>query len=134
MNRLKKSWQIYSEWQAQNLDKIIDGQEIYSFDEFQYIYEGMGRRLSNIKTAVQYQTSYKTFNALKRARKESLIKSGEKNPKIDLATFNRQMSTMELAEFIKDDINEFKRNYRKLNPGASSKQIALAVSQYFFGS
>lgn len=121
-----KSWQIYKKWQKENVGKIREGQEITSLMEFKEIYNEMGRRIRNVQDAVMYQTSYKTFSNLRKTFKE--LYPDEK------VTFDRTMSTQEIAEIMYDDIKRFKSNYIQEHPGASSKQIAAAVSTYFFGS
>ena len=127
-----KAWQIYKSWQKKNAVKIREGQEIVSLGEFKTIYNSMGRRIEKIKSFVQFQvkdTTFKAFNT-----KYKLI-TGKQLP-----TSARKKSTQELADTIKDAINEF-RNERidyyiaqgdPLN--VAQKKARLAVSEYFFGS
>ena len=44
------------------------------------------------------------------------------------------MSTKELAKYIQDEIEEYRLKLKEQNPNMSKKDIALAVSNYFFGS
>ena len=131
----EKSWEIYKRWQGENIENIRPGQEIRNFSEFRDIYNDLsvGRRLERIKYEVQYQVSYNTYRRLqKRLREtrdkedvEEILASGE---------FTRKRSTQELADFIKEDINQFRDRMKLEHPTMTSKDLALLVSEYFFGS
>lgn len=125
-----KSWQIYKKWQKEHVNEIREGQLITSLREFQMIYNDpdIGRRIKKIQDEVRYQMSYKTFNALK---KSYLMFNDEP---LDSSQFNRAMSTKELAKYIQDEIEEYRLKLKEQNPNMSKKDIALAVSNYFFGS
>ena len=127
-----KAWQIYKSWQKKNAVKIREGQEIVSLGEFKTIYNSMGRRIEKIKSFVQFQVKDTTFKAFNTKYKSITGKQ--------LPTSARKKSTQELADTIKDAINEF-RNERTdyyiaqgdpLN--VAQKKARLAVSEYFFGS
>lgn len=125
----KKAWDKYKKWQGDNLDKIRPGQEIRNFDEFQAIYNdySINRQISRIKYEVQYQMSNKTYRTLRKRYKDTFGKTAPKE-------FSRQRSTQELAEYLKNDIDIFKQNLTLSDPTLTGKEIALLISEYFFGS
>lgn len=126
----RKSWDIYRKWQGEHIAEIRPGQEIRSFDEFQAIYNDLSvnRDLRVIKNEVRYQMSGKTYQALRKRFKEAFP---EKHVPSDFA---RSSSTQELAEYLRDDIDTFRAKMKNLYPEMSSKELALEVSRYFFGS
>ena len=126
----RKSWDIYRKWQGEHIAEIRPGQEIRSFDEFQAIYNDLSvnRDLRVIKNEVRYQMSGKTYQALRKRFKEAFP---EKPVPSDFA---RSSSTQELAEYLRDDIDTFRAKMKNLYPEMSSKELALEVSRYFFGS
>lgn len=119
-----KAWQKYKKWQKQNADKIREGQEITSLGEFKIIYNEAGRKISVIKSEVQFQTSLETYRAFNEQYKK--IK-GKK-----LSTSARKLNTHDLADMLLDDIYAFKEE--EMKKGATKKEANLAVSTYFFGS
>ena len=127
-----KAWQIYKAWQKKNADKIREGQEIVSLGEFKVIYNSMGRRIAKIKSFVQFQVKDTTFKAFNTRYKSITGKQ--------LPTSARRKSTQELADTIKDAINEFReeRIDYYIDQGdpynVALKKARLAVSEYFFGS
>lgn len=129
-----RAWKAYKKWQGENIESIRPGQEIRSFDEFKAIYNdySVGRRIERIKYEVQYQVSGRTFARLQKRLRETqgeaakeILASGE---------FTRAKSTHELAAFMTEDINEFRKRMQEADPTLSSSQLALLVSEYFFGS
>ena len=129
-----RAWKAYKKWQGENIESIRPGQEIRSFDEFRAIYndDSVGRRIERIKYEVQYQVSGKTFARLQKRLRET---QGE-NAKEILASgeFNRAKSTQELAAYMQDDIETFRKNMRAEHPDMTAHELALLVSEYFFGS
>lgn len=129
-----RAWKVYKKWQGENIESIRPGQEIRSFDEFRAIYndESVGRRIERIKYEVQYQMSGKTFARLQKRLRET---RGEEAKEI-LASgeFTRAKSTQELAEYMHEDIEAFRKRMIEQNPTMSKAELALLVSEYFFGS
>lgn len=129
-----RAWKAYKKWQGENIETIRPGQEIRDFDEFRAIYndESVGRRIERIKYEVQYQVSGKTFARLQKRLRET---RGEEAKEI-LASgeFNRAKSTQELAAYMQEDIEAFRKRMREENPSMSAHELALLVSEYFFGS
>ena len=66
-----KAWQKYKKWQAKNINKIREGQEITSLGEFSEIYRESGVNLKAIKDAVRYQMSTHTWKTIGRANRRS---------------------------------------------------------------
>ena len=134
----RKSWDIYRKWQGEHIAEIRPGQEIRSFDEFQAIYNDLSvnRNLRVIKNEVRYQMSGKTYKALRKRFKEAFPKKPVpyKAETPGFADFARSSSTQELAEYLRDDIDTFRAKMKNLYPEMSSKELALEVSRYFFGS
>lgn len=125
-----KSWDIYRKWQGEHIAEIRPGQEIRSFIEFQDIYNSgsVNRDLRVIKNEVRYQMSGKTYQALRKRFKEAFPK------KSIPSDFARSSSTQELAEYLRDDIDTFRAKMQSIYPEMNSKELALEVSRYFFGS
>lgn len=130
----KRAWAAYKKWQGENIETIRPGQEIRNFEEFRAIYNdaSVGRRIDRIKYEVQYQMSGKTFARLQKRLRET---RGEEAKEI-LASgeFTRAKSTQELAEYMQEDIEAFRKRMMEQDPTLSKAQLALLVSEYFFGS
>ena len=128
-----KAWKAYKNWQKKNIDKIREGQEITSLGEFQIIYNECGRRITNVKQEVMYQTSKTTFNTFNSRYFAITGKNIEKR--------ERSLSTRELAAKIVDDINAYREEQIKkymtennLSYGAALNKARIDVSKYYFGS
>ena len=121
-----RAWQKYKAWQKANPGKIREGQEIHSLYEFKEIYQNpdINHRISKIKQQVMYSTDYKTFMAYKKTYKQL---TGE-----TLEYSARKLDTRQLAERLRPEIEEYRRGLS--DSGKSNKEIAVAVSNYFFGS
>lgn len=123
---IHNAWKKYKAWQKANPGKIREGQEIRSLYEFKGIYQNpdIGHRIRKIKQQVMYSTDYNTFMAYKKTYKEL---KGE-----TLEYSARKLSTRQLAERLRPEIEEYRKNLAA--QGKSNKEIALAVSHHFFGS
>lgn len=121
-----RAWQKYKAWQKANPGKIREGQEIHSLYEFKEIYQNpdIGHRIRKIKQQVMYSTDYQTFMAYKKTYKEL---KGE-----TLEYSARKLDTRQLAERLRPEIEEYRKGLA--DSGKSNKEIAVAVSNYFFGS
>ena len=121
-----RAWQKYKAWQKANPGKIREGQEIHSLYEFKEIYQNpdIGHRIRKIKQQVMYSTDYQTFMSYKKTYKQL---TGE-----TLEYSARKLDTRQLAERLRPEIEEYRRGLS--DSGKSNKEIAVAVSNYFFGS
>lgn len=121
-----RAWQKYKAWQKANPGKIREGQEIHSLYEFKEIYQNpdIGHRIRKIKQQVMYSTDYQTFMAYKKTYKQLTGESLEYSA--------RKLDTRQLAERLRPEIEEYRRGLSA--SGKSNKEIAVAVSNYFFGS
>lgn len=121
-----RAWQKYKAWQKANPGKIREGQEIHSLYEFKEIYQNpdIGHRIRKIKQQVMYSTDYQTFMSYKKTYKQL---TGE-----TLEYSARKLNTRQLAERLRPEIEEYRRGLS--DSGKSNKEIAVAVSNYFFGS
>lgn len=121
-----RAWQKYKAWQKANPGKIREGQEIHSLYEFKEIYQNpdIGHRIRKIKQQVMYSTDYQTFMAYKKTYKQLTGESLEYSA--------RKLDTRQLAERLRPEIEEYRRGLS--DSGKSNKEIAVAVSNYFFGS
>ena len=123
---IHNAWKKYKAWQKANPGKIREGQEITSLYEFKEIYQNpdIGHRIRKIKQQVMYSTDYQTFMAYKKTYKQL---TGEA-----LEYSARKLDTRQLAERLRPEIEEYRRGLA--DSGKSNKEIAVAVSNYFFGS
>ena len=131
-----KAWQKYKKWQAKNINKIRQGQEITNLGEFSEIYRESGTNLKAIKDAVRYQMSTHTWKTIDQRVFEMTGKH--------ISTQKRGMSTREAAALISDQIKAFIKQSREDEQKAiaageikrvkTSKEEALSVAEYFFGS
>ena len=121
-----RAWQKYKAWQKANPGKIREGQEITSLYEFKEVYQNpdIGHRIRKIKQQVMYSTDYQTFMSYKKTYKQL---TGE-----TLEYSARKLNTRQLAERLRPEIEEYRRGLS--DSGKSNKEIAVAVSNYFFGS
>ena len=123
-NKTLKAWKEWQKWQNRNSENIREGQTINKFYEFRDIYEQSGYDLDKIKYEVQYQMSQKTYNALNKIYK--------KNTGSDLPKSVLKQNTHDVAKLIQQDINDYRMQL--MQEGKSPSEIALMVSEYFFGS
>ena len=127
-----KAWQIYKSWQKKNASKILEGQEITSLGEFKEVYNSVGRRISKIKSFVQFKVTATTFKAFNIKYKDATGKS--------LPQSARKQSTQELVKLLIKDIDKFREEHIDYNLkqgdtyDVAKRKARLAVSEYFFGS
>ena len=123
---IHRAWKIYKKWQKDNIESIREGQTITSLSEFSEIYKNplIGHKIQRIKQQVLYSTDYQTFMAFKSTYKQLMGES--------LPYSARKLSTRQLAEMLRPEIDRYRAALT--GRGLSSKEITLAVSEYFFGS
>lgn len=134
--RIHRVWKDYKKWQKANAGAIREGQEITSLWEFGEIYRESGMNVQAVKDAVRYQMSRNTWKSVDMRVKELTGKH--------IATQKRGISTRDAAALINDQIKAFisdmeaedEEALRKgeIKRARTSKEKALAVSAYFFGS
>lgn len=124
----QKKWKEFTRWEHINKNRIREGQYISDYDEFKELLNDgyISGNIDKIKEEQLYQTSKKTFKAWKKAY------SFYMDEPLDEKKISRAMSTQELAEILKSDIEQYKTDL--INSGKTKKEARLAVSQFFFGS
>lgn len=124
----QKKWREFTRWEHINKDRIREGQYISDYDEFKELLNDgyISGNTDKIKEEQLYQTSKKTFKAWKKAY------SFYMDEDLDEKKVTRAMSTQELAEILKLEIEDYKTDLIK--SGKTKKEARLAVSQFFFGS
>ena len=123
---IHRAWKIYKKWQKDNIESIREGQTITSLSEFSEIYKNplIGHKIQRIKQQVLYSTDYQTFMAFKSTYKQLMGES--------LPYSARKLSTRQLAEMLRPEIDRYRVDLAGRD--LSSKEITVAVSEYFFGS
>ena len=134
--RIHRVWKDYKKWQKANAGAIREGQEITILWEFGEIYRESGMNVQAVKDAVRYQMSRATWKTVDTRVKELTGKH--------IATQKRGISTRDAAALINDQIKAFISDMEaedeealrrgEIKRARTSKEKALAVSAYFFGS
>jgi hypothetical protein len=115
--------QQYAE--AKNIEFPYWNIEEFKSDYMDVLGQGSKNVMKDIKYNMQYETSYKTALAEKRALKEEL----------DIDVKLQDLQIMSTREFADNHLDELEAAYDKLRAsGKSPLGAKLAISRYWFGS